>query len=486
MDGIAAHASALWRITPLCIIRNGIPLMYSLDDTITAISSPIGEGGIGIVKMSGPDVLPILRAIFAPAAAQTPADPAWEPVSHHLYHGHIVDPETQHMVDEVLVSYMKAPHTYTRQDVGEINCHGGIVPLRRVLELTLRLGARPASPGEMTLRAFLLGRLDLAQAEAVLDVVRAKTEAGLRVAVEQLNGHLSRQIHAARVGLVEVLAYLEAAIDFPEDEIPELDVGQALSRATEALEALIAGADQGLIYRQGIRGAIVGRPNVGKSSLLNRLLRTSRAIVTPFPGTTRDTLEETINLQGIPLILVDTAGIADSTDLVERLGVERSRQALASADLALLVIDASERLFDSDLQIASLVSNKRAVVVLNKTDLPELAKTDDLLPGVQQVRISALTGEGLADLERSIVELIFSGGVVASDTPLVANPRHKQALLEALGHVKGAKHAADAGSPIDLLAIDVTAAVDALGEITGETATEDLLEVIFSEFCVGK
>jgi tRNA modification GTPase len=389
-------------------------------------------------------------------------------------------------VDEVLVSYMKAPHTYTRQDVGEINCHGGIVPLRRVLELTLHRGARLASPGEMTLRAFLLGRLDLAQAEAVLDVVRAKTEAGLRVAVEQLGGQLSRQIRSVRRELVEFLAYLEVAIDFPEDEIPEQDIRQALSRATEALEALIASADQGLIYRQGIRGAIVGRPNVGKSSLLNRLLRTSRAIVTPIPGTTRDTLEETINLQGIPLILVDTAGIADSADLVERLGIERSRQALATADLALLVIDVSEELLDSDLQIAGLVGNKPALVVLNKTDLPKLAQTDHLLPGAQQVRISALTGEGLADLEQGIVELIFSGGVVASDTPLVTNPRHKQALLEALDHVKAAQHAAETGLPTDLLAIDVTAAVDALGEITGETATEDLLELIFSEFCVGK
>jgi tRNA modification GTPase len=460
--------------------------MYSLDDTITAISSPIGEGGIGIVKTSGPYVLPILRAIFAPGAAEIPAGPTWEPVSHHLYHGHIVDPETAQTLDEVLVSYMKAPHTYTRQDVAEINCHGGIVPLRRVLELTLRQGARLASPGEMTLRAFLLGRLDLAQAEAVLDVVRAKTEAGLRVAVEQLGGQLSRHIRSVRGELVEVLAYLEAAIDFPEDEIPEHDVGQALSRVAKTLEALLAGADQGLIYRQGIRGAIVGRPNVGKSSLLNRLLRTSRAIVTPIPGTTRDTLEETINLQGIPLILVDTAGIADSADLVEKLGVERSRQALASADLALMVVDASEELLDADLQIASLLSGKAAVVVLNKTDLPQLARTENLLPGVPQIRISALTGEGLADLEQRIVELIFSGGVVTSDTPLVTNPRHKQALLEALDHVKAASHTADTGLPIDLLAIDVTAAVDALGEITGETATEDLLEVIFSEFCVGK
>jgi tRNA modification GTPase len=460
--------------------------MYSLDDTITAISSPLGEGGIGIVKMSGPEVLPILRAIFSPSTRQTAADAGWEPVSHHLYHGHVLDPETQDAVDEVLVSFMRAPHTYTRQDVGEINCHGGIVPLRRVLELTLRFGARLASPGEMTLRAFLLGRLDLAQAEAVLDVVRARTEAGLRAAVEQLGGHLSRRIRDVRGGLVETLAYLEAAIDFPEDEIPEHDVEAALSQATESLQELIAGADQGIIYRQGIRGAIVGRPNVGKSSLLNRLLRTARAIVTPIPGTTRDTLEETINLQGIPLILVDTAGIAQSEDVVERLGVERSRQALASADLALLVVDASEPLQDADGEIAGLVGHKPAVLVLNKTDLPVSAATNDLLPGVQRVSISALTGQGLPELEQTIVELVFSGNIVPSDAPLVTNPRHKQALQQALDHVKGAKLAVEAGLPVDLVAIDVTAAVNALGEITGETATDDLLEIIFSEFCVGK
>jgi tRNA modification GTPase len=460
--------------------------MYSLDDTITAISSPLGEGGIGIVKMSGPEVLPILRAVFSCSAREAAGIDAWEPVSHRLYHGHVVDPETRDTVDEVLVSFMKAPHTYTRQDVGEINCHGGIVPLRRVLELTLRLGARLASPGEMTLRAFLLGRLDLAQAEAVLDVVCARTEAGLRVAVEQLGGHLSRRIRGVRGDLVETLAYLEAAIDFPEDEIPEHDVGAALSRATESLQALIAGADQGIIYRQGIRGAIVGRPNVGKSSLLNRLLRTSRAIVTPIPGTTRDTLEETINLQGIPLILVDTAGIAESEDVVERLGVERSRQALASADLALLVVDASEPLQDADGQIARLVGNKPALLVLNKTDLPVSANTGHLLPGVQRVSLSALTGQGLPELEQAIVELVFSGKIVASDAPLVTNPRHKQALQQALDHVRGARLAVEAGLPVDLVAIDVTAAVNALGEITGETATEDLLEIIFSEFCVGK
>ncbi|TKJ30250.1 MAG: tRNA uridine-5-carboxymethylaminomethyl(34) synthesis GTPase MnmE [Chloroflexi bacterium B3_Chlor] len=460
--------------------------MYSLDDTITAISSPIGEGGIGIVKMSGPEVLLTLQKVFLPSRARPEGDGPWQPVSHHLYHGHIVDPESQEVVDEVLVSYMKAPRTYTRQDVVEINCHGGIVPLRRVLELTLRQGARLASPGEMTLRAFVLGRLDLAQAEAVLDVVRAKTEAGLRVAVEQLGGHLSQEIRGVRAQLVDTLAYLEATIDFTEDEIPERDITVPLQEAAGAIKELLQGADRGMIYRQGIRAAIVGRPNVGKSSLLNRLLRTARAIVTPIPGTTRDTLEETINLQGIPLTLVDTAGIAESEDLVEKLGIERSREALSRADLALMTVDVSEPLQEADSQIAELIGGKPAILVANKIDLPQLASLDDLLPGVRRVRVSALTGEGLEELEEAMVEAVFSGKVTASDVPLVTNPRHKQALHEALEHAEAAVEASTSDTPVDLIAIDVTAAVNALGEITGETATEDLLEIIFSEFCVGK
>ncbi|NIN63650.1 MAG: tRNA uridine-5-carboxymethylaminomethyl(34) synthesis GTPase MnmE [Anaerolineae bacterium] len=460
--------------------------MYSLDDTITAISSPVGEGGIGIVKMSGPEVLSILREIFVPSKSRLEEDTAWEPLSHHLYHGHIVDPRSQEVVDEVLVSYMKAPHTYTRQDVGEINCHGGIVPLQRVLQLTLRQGARLASPGEMTMRAFLLGRLDLAQAEAVLDVVRAKTEAGLRVAVEQLGGHLSQEIRGVRAQLVDTLAYLEATIDFTEDEIPDRDITVPLQEAARAIEELLDGADRGMIYRQGIRAAIVGRPNVGKSSLLNRLLRTARAIVTPIPGTTRDTLEETINLQGIPVTLVDTAGIAKSEDLVEKLGVERSREALKRADLALMTVDVSEPLQEADIQIADLIGDKPAILVANKIDLPQLAVLDSLLPGVNRVRVSALTGEGLEELEEAMVEAVFSGKVMASDVPLITNPRHKQALHEALEHVEAALEASRSDTPTDLIAIDVTAAVNALGEITGETATEDLLQIIFSEFCVGK
>lgn len=460
--------------------------MYSLDDTISAISTPIGEGGIGIVKMSGPDVLPILCTLFVPSNGKQCEADSWQPIAHHLHHGHIMDPESQELVDEVLVSYMRAPRTYTRQDVAEINCHGGIVPLRRVLELTLLHGARLASPGEMTLRAFVLGRLDLAQAEAVLDVVRAKTEAGLRVAVEQLGGRLSNQIREVRTGLVDALAYLEATIDFGEDEIPEQDITGQLQAARRRIQELLKSADQGMIYRQGIRAAIVGRPNVGKSSLLNCLLRTSRAIVTPVPGTTRDTLEETINLQGIPVTLVDTAGIADSEDPVEKLGIERSRQALSRADLALMVVEVSEPLQQADWQIGQLVASKPAILVINKTDLDPVAEADQLLPAAKRVRVSTLTQEGLKELEEAIVEAIFSGQVVASDVPMVANPRHKEALQEALEHVLAAEEANGDKMPADFVAIDLTAAVNVLGEITGETATEDLLDTIFGQFCVGK
>lgn len=458
--------------------------MYSLDDTIAAISTPIGEGGIGIVRMSGPEALPILQKIFVrgkPTNIQYPIS------SFQLHYGHIVDPETAEVIDEVLVSYMKAPRTYTRQDVAEINCHGGIAPLRRVLELCLRQGARLALPGEFTLRAFINGRIDLAQAEAVLDIVRAKTEAGLRVAVSQLEGRLSAQIRALRRQLLDVLAYLEATIDFEEDEIPARDIAPDLEGVQTQLEKLLAQADRGIIYRQGIRTAIVGRPNVGKSSLLNALLRTSRALVTPIPGTTRDTLEETLNLQGIPLILVDTAGIVSETeDLIERLSIERSRTALTQADLALFVVDGSEPLTEADRQIANLATGKTTILVVNKIDLPRAVGDLDILPEARRVEISALTGEGLGELEETIVEVVFSGQVLASDELLVSSPRHKSILKRALHHVASAQDAYTQGMPADFVAIELTAAVNALGEITGETVTEDLLETIFSQFCVGK
>jgi tRNA modification GTPase len=403
----------------------------------------------------------------------------------HLHYGHAVDPDSRELVDEVLASYMPAPRTYTRQDVGEINCHGGIVPLRRTLELCLDQGARLAHEGEFTLRAFLNGRIDLAQAEAVLDVVRAKTQAGLKVAVGQLGGALSREIGALRARLVPALAHLEASIDFPEDEIPPHAVAPAIREGCEQIERLLGEANRGMLYRHGVHTAIIGKPNVGKSSLLNALLRTSRAIVTSIPGTTRDTLEETVNLQGIPLVLVDTAGIASSDDLIERLGIERSRQALEQADLVLMLVDGSQACTAEDEQIATLVGDKTALVVVNKADLPQAGECT-LLPNRRRVRVSALTGQGLPELEQSLAELILGGEVTTSSIPLVSNSRHEHALKRALEHLRDAQRTHESQMPADFVAIDLRAAVDALGEITGETASEDLLEVIFGNFCIGK
>ncbi len=460
--------------------------MYSLDDTIAAISTPIGEGGIGIVRMSGPAAVTILRRLFVPGSPL----PTFQPRT--LHYGHIVEPATGEVVDEVLAVYMPAPGTYTRQDVVEIDGHGGIVALRRILALCLRQGARLAEPGEFTARAFLNGRLDLAQAEAVLDIIRAKTERSLQVAMGQLAGHLSEQVKGVRARLVDVLAYLEASIDFVEDEIPQREIGPEMEQAGSDLARLLADADRGIIYRQGVRVAIVGRPNVGKSSLLNRLLRTSRAIVTDIPGTTRDTLEETLNLQGVPVVLVDTAGItARTADPIEQLGIERSRAALAQADLALLVVDASQPPTDADRAIGALIGNKPAIVALNKTDLVsdaqlEIARWTLDIGHRLFVPISALTGEGLERLEEAIVEAVFSGQVVAAETPLVTSPRHKEALNRALDHVRAAQVAMQHSFSADLVAIDVAAAVHALGEITGQTAGDDLIEAIFSNFCVGK
>ena len=442
-------------------------------DTIAAISTPVGEGAIGIVRLSGTDALSIAHMLFAGHLKDR-----------LLLHGHIVDPDSREPVDEVLAVYMKAPHTYTREDIVEINCHGGPIPLQRILELVLRCGARLANPGEFTLRAFLNGRIDLAQAESVLDVVQAKTQASLRLAVQGLGGRLSQPIREVRATLMEILAYLTARIDFPDDEVEEQDIALPLEAAQSALQGLVASADTGMIYRQGVRTAIVGRPNVGKSSLLNCLLRESRAIVTPVPGTTRDTLEEIVNLRGVPFVLVDTAGIIESRDEVEALAVERSRKAIEQADFVLFVIDASEPLAQSDREFVGLLAGKPVLVAVNKCDLPLRAEINRL-PWIRVVT-SALTGAGLADLENGMVDTVLGGKVVTSDAVMVTNPRHKEALQRAERHVAQARQALEACLPDDFITIDLTAALNTLGEITGEVVTDELLDTIFSRFCIGK
>ena len=442
-------------------------------DTIAAISTPLGEGGIGIVRLSGAEARPIAETIFQGKLS-----------NRRLSYGHIIDPDSSEVVDEVLVSYMPAPHTYTREDVVEINCHGGPLPLQRILQLALRCGARLANPGEFTLRAFLNGRIDLAQAESVLDIVTARTQASLRLAVQGLRGGLSGAVKSLRSELMSTLAYLTARIDFPEDEVEPQDVVQSLSESLARLRGLIATADSGIVYRQGVRTAIVGRPNVGKSSLLNRLLRQDRSIVTPIPGTTRDTVEEVVNLRGVPFLLVDTAGIIHSKDVVESLGVERSRRAVEQADLVLLVLDISEPLSDADRDIIALIGDRPALVAANKSDLRQEAQIDGLPWEV--VRTSALTGDGLSELEARMVNLALGGDVVTCDALMVANPRHKAALERAEKSLVQALDGVASGLPDDFITIDLTAALNCLGEITGETVHEELLEAIFSNFCVGK
>ena len=468
------------------------------EDTITAIATPLGEGGIGTIRLSGPQSLAILRRLFRKPNGKALAA-ATSPPSHKLMFGKVIDPVSGDTVDEVLVAFMAGPNSYTREDVVDIDCHGGPAPLQRILGLTLRAGARLANPGEFTLRAFLHGRLDLAQAEAVLDVIQSRTSAGLRAAVDQLGGRLSENVHVLRGKLLRVLAHLDAEIDFPEEDVPTADVSPDLLPILNDLRLLAASAESGVIMRQGVRTALIGRPNVGKSSLLNALLRTERAIVTPIPGTTRDTLEEAANIGGIPFVLVDTAGITETLDVVEQIGVERSKAAAGRADLLLLVLDQSAPLSDGDKAVIAEIQSvqrqseeallKRLLVVLNKSDLPaqlDPQAIEQLLPGVPLVHAAAREDSGTQELEQAMTRQVLGGKATSSDTPLITNVRHQEAIERAASLVSSALQGAQSHLPAAFIAVDLHAALNALGEITGETVGEDLLDVIFREFCIGK
>ena len=442
-------------------------------DTIVAIATPPGEGGIGIVRLSGAEAVTIASRLFRGKLADR-----------RVAFGHVCDPTSGQIVDEALGIMLCGPRTYTREDTVELQAHGGPAPLGRIVELCLREGARLAEPGEFTLRAFLNGRLDLAQAEAVLDVIRARTDASLRLAVQGLGGRLSTRLRDLRTQLLNLLAYLSARADFPDEDVPPQDIAPDLIDLEQELARLIATADYGLVYRQGVRVAIVGRPNVGKSSLLNRLLREDRAIVTSTAGTTRDTLEETANLSGVPVILTDTAGLGDTEDAVERMGITRTRDAIARSDALLVVLEAGRPPEQDEAALLEETAGQPRIVAVNKCDL---ALPEATLPGgIDAVFVSALAGFGLAELERRLADLVTGGRTIAADAAVVTNPRHKAALERAQAHLREAIAGLEAALPEDVISMDLRGAAEALGEITGDSITEDLLDSIFRNFCIGK
>ncbi|HEY4599838.1 MAG TPA: tRNA uridine-5-carboxymethylaminomethyl(34) synthesis GTPase MnmE [Cerasibacillus sp.] len=455
-------------------------------DTIAAISTPIGEGAISIVRLSGPKAVLIANRIFSGKNLQ-------KVDSHTIHYGKIIEPESETVVDEVMVSVMRAPKTFTREDVVEINTHGGIVAVNRVLEIALESGARLADPGEFTKRAFLNGRIDLSQAEAVMDLIRAKTDKAMGVALKQMDGRLSQLIQSFRQELLETIAHVEVNIDYPEyDDVEEMThelMQEKTKKVSEQIEQLLQVAKQGKILREGLSTAIIGRPNVGKSSLMNTLVQENKAIVTDVPGTTRDIIEEYVNVRGVPLRLVDTAGIRETEDIVEKIGVERSHQVLKESDLVLLVLNYHEPLTDDDRNLFKAVEGLEYIVIVNKTDLQQhldLEAVKELAKDHPLITTSLIKEEGIDELEEAIRDLFFRGDIESVDMTYVSNARHIQLLKQAKDALEDAKASLDMGMPLDIVQIDITRTWEFLGEIIGDTASEALIDQLFAQFCLGK
>ncbi|MCL6458284.1 MAG: tRNA uridine-5-carboxymethylaminomethyl(34) synthesis GTPase MnmE [Gorillibacterium sp.] len=457
-----------------------------ISDTIAAISTPLGEGGIAVIRVSGAAAIASTELVFRPFGKLAAAE------SHTVHYGHIADPSSGEVIEEVLITLMRAPRSFTTEDVVEIGCHGGLVSVRRVLDLLLQTGIRIAEPGEFTKRAFLNGRIDLTQAEAVIDLIRAKSDKAHKLALRQVEGALSKHVKQLRHSLVELMAHIEVNIDYPEHDIAEMTTGFIRAKCEHALlnvRKLLKSAGEGKLIREGITTAIIGRPNVGKSSLLNALAHEDRAIVTEIPGTTRDVIEEYVTMGGIPLKLLDTAGIRETNDVVERIGVERSRLALDEAELILFMLSSSEMLHEDEIELMKELENRNTLIILNKTDLPEnldLAAVSQYFSDDRIVRMSILEEKGLEDLEKAIKALFFSGDVESGDLTYVSNARHIRLMQQAEAALIDALSATDAYIPIDLIQIDIRLAWEFLGEVIGENAAESLVDQIFTQFCLGK
>ncbi|MTK12744.1 MAG: tRNA uridine-5-carboxymethylaminomethyl(34) synthesis GTPase MnmE [Clostridiaceae bacterium] len=455
-------------------------------DTIAAIATVLGEGGISIIRVSGSKALDIVAGIF-----KGKREKGLESIKPYtMRYGFIIEKETGDTLDEVLVSYMKAPRSFTAEDTVEINCHGGVIPTQKILEEVIKNGARLAEPGEFTKRAFLNGRIDLSQAEAVIDIIRAKTELSMKSAVQQSNGRVSREINNIRGKLLEIIAHIEATVDYPEEDLEEMTADKVtydLTSVLNKIKEILSTADEGKIIREGLNTVIVGKPNVGKSSLLNSLLMEKRAIVTDVPGTTRDVIEEYINIDGVPVKIIDTAGIRETEDVVEKIGVEKSKEKINEADLIILMLDLSRDLDEEDKEIIEYIKDKKYIILLNKSDLDGKINRESIsnLNSKYIIETSAKTGRGLDRLKECIRELFFKGEVKSKDI-LITSTRHKEALIKAKENCIQAIDALENTLAIDLASIDIRNAWSSLGEITGDTLDEDIIDKIFTEFCLGK